>query len=237
MQIIRDERLVERRKKIGQITSLLGMGVLMGGMALTWFGSRWGVPIQWVLPISLVALAAGFILSSIGIYFLNRWGRSPRPDELIDQGLKGLGREYRLYHFGLPAPHLLLTPSGLVALIIRTEPGEYGVQGDRWRRRFSVGRALRFMGQEGLGNPTKDAHYQVERMRRFLSKLGPEMEEIPVSAIVVFLAQGVSLDVAESSVPVLRAAKLKGFLRSEPGRRLPASTYRELAELLDGEAR
>jgi hypothetical protein len=232
MQINRNEGLVRRRKRIGQITSLLGMGVLVGGMAFTWLAPRWEVPLQLTVYIPILSLLVGFVLSSIGIYFTNHWGRSPRPDELIDQSLKGLGREHKLYHFAFPASHLLLTPRGLVVLIVRSEPGEYRVEGDKWRQRFSVRRVLRFMGQEGLGNPTKEARYQIEKMRRFLGKHAAGLKETPISAIIVFLASAVDLTVGETHVPVLRAAKLKGFLRAQTEPRLPRSTYDSLEELL-----
>jgi hypothetical protein len=231
MQIIRDEKLVARRKKIGQIASLVGIAVLLGGMAFTWLAPNWDVPVQFTIYVPFLALLVGFILSSIGIYHTNRWGRSPRPDEILDKSLKGLGGEYNLYHFALPVSHLLLTPSGPVVLIVKTEGREYTVEGDRWRQRFSLGTVLRFMGQEGLGNPTKEANYQIEQMRRSLAKHAPELADTPVTAIIVFTADQVTLNVGETSIPVVRAAKLKGFLRSRAVKPLPRATYRKLEEL------
>jgi len=236
MQIVRDEALIARRKKIGQITSLVGLGILIGGMAFTWLAPNWDVPVQLALYAPMLALLVGFILSSIGMYYVNNWGRSPRPDEVLDSSLKGLGREYKLYHFALPTPHLLLTPGGPLVLVIKTEGGEYTEKGGKWKQRFSAARLLSFMGREGLGNPTREADYQVGRMRNFLLKYAPELEETPISAAIVFLADKVVLNVGETDVPVLRAAKLKGFLRSSAGKPLPKETYRQLEELFDATA-
>ena len=112
------------------------------------------------------------------------------------------------------------------------------MEGAKWKQRFSVARLLSFMGREGLGNPTKEADYQIGRMRSFLAKYAPELEETPISAAIVFLADQVVLNVGETEtdVPVLRATKLKGFLRSSAGKPLPKETYRQLEELFDAAA-
>jgi hypothetical protein len=59
---------------------------------------------------------------------------------------------------------------------------------------------------------------------------------VPISAIIVFLAEKVVLNVAGSSVPALRAAKLKGYLRSRAGKPLPRATFGQLKELFDAAA-
>ena len=235
MQIIRDDKLVQRRKKLGQIFSMVGLGILIAGMAFTWLAPNWNIPMQISVYVPFLALMAGFILSSIGIYYTNRWGRTPRPDEILDQSLKGLGRKYKLYHFSLPAPHLLLAPEGPIILFPKYEGGEFTVEGDKWRQKFSLLRVLNFMGREGTGNPTREANYQVDQMRRFMDKHAPELAETPFRSVIVFLADQVTLNVGESSVPVLRAAKLKGFLRSQ-GKALPRATYRQLEAIFDSAA-
>ncbi len=147
-----------------------------------------------------------------------------------------MSRDYRLYHFALPAPHVLLTPSELLVLVARYEGGKYTVKDDKWRQGFSVLRALNFMGREGLGNPSKDADYQVGRMRQFLTKNAPELEEVPIEPIIVFVADNVVLDIEDCRVPVQRAAKLKGFLRAETKKPLTSETRQKLTELLDSAA-
>ncbi len=236
MQIIRDEALARRRKKIGNIASVAGIGVIALSLVVTWVGPGWGLSVQLLTYVQLVSLLVGFIISSIGMYFVNRWGRSPRPDEILDKSLKGLSRDYRLYHYALPAPHVLLTPNGPMVLVARFEPGVYTVDDDRWRQRFSLMRVIGFMGREGLGNPSKDADYMVERVRRYLDKNAPELQEVPVSAAVVFTAEKVVLNVGETSVPTLRATKLKGYLRSQASKPLPQETRERLQALFDAAA-
>jgi hypothetical protein len=236
MQIIRDEALAGRRKKIGNIASLLGIAVILGGMIFTWVAPGRDVSAQLLIYVPLLTLLVGFIVSSIGMYYVNRWGRSPRPDEVLDKSLKGLSREYKLYHYVLPVPHVLLTPSGPIVLVVKFEGGEFTVEDDKWRQRFSAMRVLGFMGREGLGNPSKDADYRVERMRRFLEENEPGLQEVPVNAVIVFTADKVVLNVGKTSIPTLRAAKLKGYLRSQTDKPLPQETQGRLEALFDAAA-
>ena len=97
-------------------------------------------------------------------------------------------------------------------------------------------RLLRFMGQEGLGNPTREARYSIEQMRKMLAKRAPELVEERIMAVVVFLADQVNLNVGETEIPVLRGAKLKGFLRSIDQPVLSKKQLRFWEETLDNEA-
>jgi len=236
MRIVRDEQLVKKRKKIGQIASLSGLVILILGMVFTWMAPRWGISVQLTLYLPFAALLVGFILSNVGIYYTNRWVRSPRPDEILDTNLKGLGREYVLYHYALPVPHLLLTPGGPVVLAIKTEAGEFTLENGKWKQKFSVSRMLRFMGQEGLGNPDKEAQYYVDRIRRMLEKCAPDLVKEPIDSMVVFLAENVVLNIGESEIPILRAAKLKGYLRSQLDNALPKTLAKRWEEVLDAQA-
>lgn len=81
MKVITNDRLIKRNARIGQIATFGGLIVLIGGLVITYRNPAYA-------SLSWVALIAGFALSQVGLYFGNRWGRHPRPDELVDQGLK-----------------------------------------------------------------------------------------------------------------------------------------------------
>ena len=233
MQIVRNLALIGRRKRIGQIASLVGIGILIGGMALTWLGPRWNLSPTILLVVPVIALLVGFIASSIGIYYTNNYARSPRSDQILDQCLKGLSKDYKLYHYLLPAPHVLLTPIGVFVIVTRMEGGTFSVEGDKWRQRFSAGMLVRFMGREGLGNPSKEAQHLVDVLRRFLTKNEPDLADVLISPIVVFTADKVMLHVEDSAFPILRAPKVKGYLRSRSDKPLPKATYRRLESIFD----
>src|SRR5262245_1664128 len=99
MKIIKNETLIKRNSRIGQWTSMAALLVLGIGMYLSFsFQSN-----PQMFTYSLIALVTGFVLTQIGMYMGNRWGRSPRPDEQLDAALKGLPGDYAIYHFIAPA--------------------------------------------------------------------------------------------------------------------------------------
>jgi len=233
MRIVRDEEMIGRRRRIGQVASLVGLAILAAGMAVVFFGPQWGIPVEVAVWVPLGTLIIGFMLSQIGLYFTNRWGRRPRPDQLLDQNLKGLGKEYKMYHYALPVPHVLLTPEGPLVIVVRLDAGVITARGDRWRQKMSAWRVLTFLGREGLGNPTREAHYQVQQVEKLINERAQEPIDAPVDSVIIFPAERITLDVEDAPVPVVRGAKLKGFLRSRKAKVLPRATYLELEALFD----
>lgn len=233
MRIVRDDDMISRRRRIGQVASLVGLGILASGMVVVFFGAQWGIPVTVTVWVPLGTLIIGFMLSQIGLYFTNRWGRTPRPDQLLDQTLKGLGKEYKMYHYVLPAPHVLLTPAGPLVIVARLERGEVTVTGEKWKQKLSAWRALTFLGREGLGNPTREAQYQIHQVQKLISERTQEPTDAPVDGVIAFLADQITLNVDQTPVPVVRGAKLKGLLRSRSEKTLPNATYQALEALFD----
>jgi hypothetical protein len=165
------------------------------------------------------ALLFGFALSQIGIYFGNRWGRRPRPDEQLNEALKGLGDNYTLYHYSSPVSHLLVGPAGIWALIPHHQPGKIVYEKNRWKQRGgSVGqRYLRIFAQEGLGRPDLEISGDIDSVNRFLSKNLPgdgTGNGIPsAQAVLVFTNEKAEIVADEAPVPALAAKKLKDFIR------------------------
>ena len=106
MKIIKNEKLIKRNGTIGNWTSLGALVVLGLGMYISLTRTE-------LMVYALIALLAGFTLTQVGMYMGNRYGRSPRPDEKLDAGLKGLPGDYTIYHYKTPASHLLVGPAGL----------------------------------------------------------------------------------------------------------------------------
>ena len=79
MKIITNEKLIKRNARIGSIANTAGLLILVGVMILSFMNPNF-FNLYWI------GLFLGFALSQIGIFYRNRWGRQPRPDELLDQG-------------------------------------------------------------------------------------------------------------------------------------------------------
>ena len=210
MKIIKNEKLIERNGKIGQWVSMAALLVLGLGMYISFTKPEW-------FSYSLVSLVVGFILTQIGMYMGNRWGRSPRPDEKIDSGLKGLHSEFNIYHYSTPVSHLLVGPAGVWVIIPYHQKGKVEYRGNRWR--LSGGGFLqgymRLFGQEGIGNPEAEAGTEIDSLRKFFSRKMQEAEIPDIHAVFVFTNDQVELDAGESPTPALKLKQLKEYIRQK----------------------
>lgn len=228
MRVLTNDKLIARRSRLGRYASFGGLAVLALGMVAS-FQPQY-------IWYSLMALIAGFLLAQFGNYNLRRWGRSPRPDEVIETALKGFDDRYHLYSWMLPAPFVLLGPQGIYSFVTRDQTGEITVSGSQWRSKFNIGRALLMFAQEGLGNPTAEALDNASRLGDWIKSELPDLTA-EVQPVVVFINERVQLKVTEPTVPVLDAPSLKKWLRGGgKGPSFKSADYRALETLFDTRA-
>ena len=209
MKIIKNEKLINRNSKIGQFTSLGALVVLGIGMYISFTQ-----PDLFVWAVG--ALLLGFTMTQIGMYFGNRWGRSPRPDEKLDTGLKGLPGDFVIYHWTTPVSHLLVGPAGIWALIPYHQRGQVTYRKNRWRMSGGgfLQNYMRLFGQEGIGRPDLEADSEINAIHKLLAKEMDE-EDIPeIKAALVFTTDGVEIEAEEAPIPALPLKKLKDFMRN-----------------------
>ena len=208
MKIIKNEKLIERNGKIGNWTSIGALLVLGAGMYISITRPEWFV-------YSLVCLAVGFIMTQVGMYMGSRWGRSPRPDEKLDAGLKGLHSEFNIYHYSSPVSHLLVGPSGVWVLMPYHQGGQVSFEKNRWRVKCGgfIQGYMRIFGQEGIGRPDLEAENEANVMKKFFAKKMEENAIPEVKPILVFTNEQVELEAGESPIPAMKVKQLKEFLR------------------------
>ncbi len=208
MKIIKNEKLINRNGKIGQWTSLAALVILGAGMYISFAKPE-------LFFYSIVCLVVGFIMTQVGMYMGGRWGRSPRPDEKIDAGLKGLQNEFNLYHYSTPVSHLLVAPSGVWILLPYHQGGKIAYAKNRWR--LSGGgfmqAYMRIFGQENLGRPELDAESEVQTLRKFFKKNMDEASVPEIKPILVFTDDNVEVEVGDSPIAAMKLKQLKEFLR------------------------
>jgi hypothetical protein len=229
MKILRDEEQMAKLKKRSQRATLIGFLFLLGGFVLLFLLPE--DPLVYVYQI--VALIAGFSLSQYGAYLTHRYGRSPRPDEVLDDAVKPAARDGRMYHYLLPAPHVLLTKTGPIVFVLKYQVGNISAVEDRWTQK-GIG-FRKYFGQEGLGNPSKDAESAITAMANYIREHAPDIEEVPIAAMIVFTSKNIAnLAVSEANFPAMHATKVKGFLRQKGiGKPLPEETYNSLLTAFD----
>jgi len=204
MNIIRNDKMIKRNARIGTVTMFGGLGVLGLGMFISFRYPTY-------FSFSLLALMLGFMLSQVGIFYQNRWGRRPRLDELLDASLKGLDKKFTIYHYSSPASHLLVGPSGLWVLMPYYQRGTITFEKGRWRQKGGgIGlQYLKLFAQEGLGRPDIEASGEVENLQKYLKKQLSDESIPPVQAALVFTHPKAEISIAEDATPPYSAVTLK----------------------------
>jgi hypothetical protein len=229
MRIIKNEKLIERNSKIGQWVSLAALVVLGLGMYISFSKPE-------LFTYSIVCLVVGFIMTQVGMYMGSRWGKSPRPDEKFDAGLKGLHSEFNMYHFSSPVAHLLVGPSGVWVLMPYHQRGSISFEKNRWKMKgggFLQG-YMRIFGQENLGRPELDAENEVKTLKKFLAKKLDESAIPDIKPILVFTTDEVELDAGESPITAIKLKQLKEFMRQGgKNRALSNEQIKTLTDILE----
>jgi hypothetical protein len=210
MKIIKNENLIKRNGRIGQWTSLGALGVLAIGMYLSFQRPD-------LFVVSIGALIAGFTMTQVGMYFSNRWGRSPRPDEQLDAALKGLPGDMTIYHYATPVPHLLVGSAGLWILQIYHQRGKVTYYKNRWR--LSGGGFMQaymtIFGQEGIGNPNAEIANEIDMLKKYLEKRLDGSEVPEINAALVFSNEQAEIDKTDAPIPIFKLKQLKEFIRQK----------------------
>ncbi len=229
MRVSTNTQLIRRRGRLGMIGSLSGIGILAVGMFAS-FNTQDQPQLIWVPMASLIA---GFLLAQFGSYNLRRWGRSPRPDQVLEEAMKGFDDRYHLYAWTLPAPYVLLSPHGIYTFVTRDQTGQITANGGTWKTKFNLSRIFLLFAQEGLGNPTEEARAQVARLQTWLRSKLPETaaEVVPM---IVFIDPRATLQVTDPLVPVMDAKSVKKWLRGAgKGQPLKAADFKALEAAFD----
>lgn len=217
MRIYVNERRIKRMRRLGQVMFVVALLILIGSMAFFWV-----IPPDVQLEnqvlffwLSTLLLLVGLIAAVSAVRLTNDWVRIPRPEEALNEGLKGLGNNYALYHYYMPARHVLIAPQGVFCLEVRGQAGDFAVQGDRWRARAGIlARLVRLFRQEQIGNPARDAHFHVQRLQTWINEVIPD-SGIVVEPIVTFTNPGANFEAESPGVPVFYAdSKREPDLRS-----------------------
>ena len=213
MKIIKNEKMIKRNSRIGHWISMAALIVLGIGMYISFTNPS----NPQVFTYSMTALVLGFILTQIGMYMGNRWGRSPRPDENLDAGLKGLPGDYTLYHFMTPASHLLVGPAGIWTLIPYRQRGVVTYSKNRWRvvKGGALQAYMSIFGQEGIGRPDTEAEGEIKEVKKLLAKSLGENEVPEVQAALVFMNEQVEIQAEGAPLPAMKLKQLKDFLRQK----------------------
>ncbi len=211
MKLSVNHKLIARNKRIAQY-------ILYVSLALLVVGFIWSIRntdpekalIGWAI------LIPSYFLVQISIYMANRWGKSPRPDEIVIQTLKGLNDEYTLYNYTTPVPHLLVGPHGIWVLNFYHHKGEISFDSKKLKYRQKGGAGLigKYLGQDGLPNIIREAGNLQKDIDTYLSSKSFPVEVSP-KIINVFYSDFAEINGNNFPTPCLKGDKLKAYVRKE----------------------
>jgi hypothetical protein len=231
LKVRTDEALIASRQRIGRYAAFAGLAILLGGLIISF---RSQTPAM--VGVTYGALVVGMFLSSIGIYLADKWVQEPRSDQALENILRGFDDKYTLYNYVLPAEHVLLTPYGLVVLVVRRQGDTIRYVDNRWKHEQGLFKRVQGLSRERLGDPIRQMENDIEQMNDLMATALPEEEaDISVEGAVVFTHPDVNLDTSGAPVDVMHVKKLQGYVRrvDKRQRRLKEEVRQELESVLD----
>lgn len=204
MRIVRNTGWIERRRKTGRILVFTGLLFLVLAFFLTFAQNQ--------ILLSYVGLILGFLTFNGGMQQVARWSRKPRTDEVLDHILTRLNDRYAIVHYpaipGRRPDHVVITPSGVVALTPREVGGKVTLDGRRWKR--SAFRQMFNLGGPQLGNPTIENESQVASLEAFLQE---QQIDVDVLGVVVFVHPDIEIEMRDPETEVVHIHELYDFIR------------------------
>ena len=227
MKVIIDRKKIALRQRLANIASLGGLLLLLASVVLPLINVAW-------TTYSTLLMVIGLAMAMLGIYFANRWVKKPRPEDRLDDALKTLPDIYRLYHYpALPCQHLMLTPGGVVVLETINLEGNFSYKQGRWREKIGLGRALRYLVEEHLGNPIRSAQADVAYLKDQFSEKIPGGEAVPVWGVVVFVHPRAVLEIEGADIPVCKVEKLRKHVTARSAKLSP-QLYEGARQVIEG---
>jgi hypothetical protein len=231
MNIVRNDKLIRKNSIIAQAS-------IIGGLIILGLGLYVSFQMQEQFWLSMIALVIGFILSQLGIYYSNRFGKRPRPDEILDGALKGLDNRYTLYHYSSPVDHLLLGPSGIWIILPRYQRGTIAYTNGRWKQRGG-NLYLKLFAQESLGRPDLELSSDINTLKNFLGKK-MDAENLPeIHAALVFTNPKTEIQIPEDENPpaeTVQVVKLKDIVRKSKNKSIGVEKLKLVQAIIEGRA-
>jgi hypothetical protein len=225
MKISIDNKTIARNKKIAQYTLYLSLALLVLGF----FWSIRNTDPKKTL-IGWAILIPSYFLVQLSIYMANKWGKSPRPDEVVVQSLKGLNDEFTLHNFTTAVPHLLIGPQGVWIINPYHHKGEisYDIKRSRYTQQGGAGLIGKYFGQEGLPKISRETRTLKQDLQDYFKKQKIKVQTEP-EVVNLFYSDQVELVGENFPDLCVKADKFKAMIRKEAKKRL--LTPEELTEI------
>ena len=211
MKISNNYPLIKKNKKISQLVLYASLALLVVG--LVW--SFTGADITQYTMAYLILIPA-YLLVQISIFLANKWGRSPRPDEIIAQSLKGLNDQYTLYNYNTGVPHLLVGPVGVWIIKPYHQFGtiSFNPEKNRYEQKGGANFISKMFGQEGLTDIARESKMAIRDFDNFKKKMKLNIDIKP-KIVNIFYSEKADVLAKNAPEATIHADKLKDLVRSQ----------------------
>lgn len=211
MKISNNNKLIQRNKKISQVVLYTALAMLVVGLIWSFSGAN---ITQYTM--AYIILIPAYILVQISIYLANKWGRSPRPDEIIGQSLKGLNDQYTLYNYNSGVPHLLVGPAGLWIIKPYHQSGQitFNTDKNRFEQTGGANFIAKLFGQEGLTNIERESKIALRDFDLFNKKMSIDIDVKP-KVVNIFYSEKADVLAKNAPEATIHSDKLKDLIRSQ----------------------
>jgi hypothetical protein len=237
MRVVINQKKIRRNRKIAQYAFFITLGVLIIGLFIT--NAAPSNPVLLLAPLVVLPIAIGATMYSVRM--ANSWLREPRPEAVLKQALKGISSRSVLYHYALPANHVLITPQGVFVFVLRPQEGHFTISGKKWSRRGGMFKKfMTFFRQDSIGHPDTEAMREAAVLQEVLDRVLPD-SGVTAEPVVVFSSPYAELEVIESTMPVVSAdpkqkPSLKSLMKDAKAREGVVTLDQEQIEALEAAA-
>jgi hypothetical protein len=230
MKQVIDRNRINKYALLANLASIGGLLILLASVMLPVF-------VEGTSVLAAVLMVLGLGLAMVGIYYANRWVRKPRPEDRLEKVLKGLSEKYVIFHYPhLPSDHILLTPAGVIVIETVNIDGDYLYKDGKWKESMTIGRAIRYIVEEHLGDPSRAAKESAQNIQAQLNQIEGLTESIPVKPVVVFTHPLARLELVNPPVPVMKVEKFRKHVDAGTVK-MPQEDYDKVAAFLEAKTR
>lgn len=214
MKIFIDQKSVKRNTLIGKILRWVSLGLMLIALIAIFSEDISSNPN--LFTAYFLIMIVGVLLSSVSGYFTTRYGKSPRPDELIDKSLKGLDDRFHLYHYRSSIPHLLAGPAGVWSILPTFVDGEiiYDENKGNWiHKRNSILNKL--LQKESFPNPMSEYNYHHKEFEKLISTTNNNKNGTEIKLLVLLFHKNASISgISEKdNILIISSEKIKDRFR------------------------
>jgi hypothetical protein len=211
MKLSNNYPLIERNKKISQIVLYSSLILLVLGLIWSFTGAE---KIQYT--VAYLVLIPAYVLVQISIYLANRWGRTPRPDEIIEQSLKGLNDQYTLYNYNTGVQHLLVGPAGVWIIKPYYQYGTitFDSKKNHYVQKGGANFISKLFGQESLPNIERESKIELNDFESYLKKNSLNISLKP-KIVNIFFSEKAEINSKNSPEITIHSDKLKDMIRGQ----------------------